>query len=362
MNNKNQAEKIIKVFHGPNNTGGIGYRLSRLQRQHGLQADFWTLKEHPRKKGRDICLHGQQTGKFKSLLIQIGMFIFCLFNYDIFHFYFGQSLLPFNLDLPFIKLLGKKIVMTYCGSDIRLLNVDQNRHPFPTLLEEAGYTRLNNIKNVMRMAWHRIWINQVTAPRGLYAYARQIFPKSMISTIWINNIDIFSKSESDFSVDLPVANNAHHERLLKIVHAPTSKQRKGTHLIEAAIEALQTEGMEFDYQRIEGLTYADARRLIEASDIIIDQIVIGDIGSLSLEALSMGKTVCVYVMDEIIDMLNGDIPILNINPENLKEQLRLAISDQALRAQLAKEGPKFIGKYLDIELILNEVENLYGIN
>src|SRR5687767_2001655 len=40
-------------------------------------------------------------------------------RYDQFIFLFGFSFLPWNLDLPLLKLLGKKTLMVFCGSDSR---------------------------------------------------------------------------------------------------------------------------------------------------------------------------------------------------------------------------------------------------
>lgn len=331
--------RVVKIFHGPNSTGGIGYRLSRFQRQRGMVSDFWTLKDHPRKKLWDVCFHLEEKGKFDAIITRVAMFLFCLLNYQIFHFYFGQSLLPLNLDLPLLKLFREKIVMTYCGSDIRLFRVDRCRHDFPELLEQAGYTARKNRLKLIKMRWHRLWVNKVTAPRNLYRYASTAFPPEMISQVWVNNIDIFTDNE----IESVGKQNILKNRPL-VVHVPTSHKKKGTEIIEKAIGELQSDGLEFDYQRIEGKTYPEAIALIKKADVVVDQIVVGGIGNLGFESLAMGKTLCVYVIDEIVEMVGKNLPLININVYNVKDQLKRAITDYSLRKRLSVEGPTFVKK------------------
>ena len=38
---------------------------------------------------------------------------------DVFHFYFGLTLVPQSLQFPILRLFGKRSVMHYLGSDIR---------------------------------------------------------------------------------------------------------------------------------------------------------------------------------------------------------------------------------------------------
>ena len=52
-----------------------------------------------------------------------------IFKYDIFIFGFGQSLLRSNLDLPILKLFGKKIISNLChGSEARPPYIDGAIH------------------------------------------------------------------------------------------------------------------------------------------------------------------------------------------------------------------------------------------
>lgn len=329
-----------------------------MQRQGGLAADFWVLRDHPRKRECDISLHQQQRNVLSAALVRFGMFLFCLFQYDVFHFYFGQSLLPMNLDLPVLVILRKRVVMSYCGSDIRLFRVDKRRHPFCSFLEKTGFTSRRDVKCTVRLWWHRLWIRDVTAPRNLYRYACSVFPKDRVHTVPVNNVDIIMRVGSSCAPP----RDSDTERRLRVVHAPTNRKVKGTELIEKAITALKTEGMEFEYRRLEGLSHQQCVDALQDADIVVDQVIVGGMGSLSFESLLMGKTLCVYVIDEICQMLGGDLPIINTPPDKIQESLRTALADEGLRKKFAREGPRFVREYLQPAEILVETLRLYGFS
>jgi hypothetical protein len=60
--------------------------------------------------------------KTDQLILYIKMFLKYAFKNDVFIFLYGQSLLPYNLDLPILKLMRKKTIMWFVGCDIRHYN------------------------------------------------------------------------------------------------------------------------------------------------------------------------------------------------------------------------------------------------
>lgn len=344
----------LKIFHGPVNIGGIGWRLSRLQRADGYQSDFWTLGEHPRKKDADVCLQAQSRSVLGRLAAMVCLFFFALGNYKIFHFYSGVSLLPWGVDLPVLRVFGKRVVMTYVGSEVRLYTIDATRHSHPHLLHEAGYTPEADRRRRRRLRWHSWWCHRATAPRNLYAFVRTTFPERRISTCWVNNLDI------DMPDKPPPFREAPGRRLL-VVHAPTSQRVKGTAYIERAIERLREQGCDFEYRRLENLTHDQAQQALCEADIVVDQLVVGGIGNLSLEAMALGKTLVTYVYDDILRALD-DPPLVNADVQTLEPKLREVMADMELRRWLHAQGPPFVRRHINPRTIADEIYRLYGID
>lgn len=318
------------------------------------------LVEHPRKNNADVTLHINRQSKRRAFFTRLSLLLFALFHYDVFHFYYGISILPDNWDLPILRLFGKRIVMTYCGSDIRLLEVDKKRHHAPHLLEEAGYTEEKDKEKLRKMQWHRRWAHVITAPRNLYAYAKEVYPEEQISKVCLNNIQPVHEILGNGGPPAPRFNGGKKDELL-VIHAPTNPKVKGTEIIEKAVQELKEEGLAFQYKRVEKMKYEEAKSVLAVADIVVDQVIVGGMGNLSLESLAMGKTLVVYLLDDIHAMLGGDVPIINVTPENVKEGLRRALSDETLRKELAGKGVEFVRKLVNVDEILGEVERIYGI-
>ncbi len=70
-------------------------------------------------------------------------------------------------------------------------------------------------------------------------------------------------------------------------------------------------------------------------------------GSISVEAMVMGKPVICNISDNGLKFLPRDHPIVVANPANLAEKLRMLINDKALRDELGKRGRKYIEDYHD---------------
>ena len=54
----------------------------------------------------------------------VPLFLSAVVKYDVFLFTYGNSFFTANLDLPLLKLLGKRIVMPFLGSEVRPRYID----------------------------------------------------------------------------------------------------------------------------------------------------------------------------------------------------------------------------------------------
>src|SRR3989304_9419354 len=109
----------MRVLHAPLNIAGQMTLLTSELRSLGVDCKGMQLYSPKFGYETDFNLNIDKTGRSGKYLRQLKFFLGNFLKFDIFHFYFGLSLLPFHLDLPILKLLGKKIVFHFRGSDIR---------------------------------------------------------------------------------------------------------------------------------------------------------------------------------------------------------------------------------------------------
>jgi hypothetical protein len=129
------GNKKLRIYHGPVNIGGIGRYLADWQRKKGVISDFIVWSDYTHRQNNHYNLHLDKAGRIRRIIRKLSFFLFCLFNYDLFDFYYARSFLPLNLDMPVLKMFGKKIVMTYCGMDVRLIEIERKRNPYATYSE-----------------------------------------------------------------------------------------------------------------------------------------------------------------------------------------------------------------------------------
>jgi len=342
-----------RIYHGPDNIGGQPRYLADWQRNNkGAVSDFIVFNDNPYVSNSHEDLKLKQLSKIAAFIKRFRFFFQALSKYDIFHFYYAKSLLPYSIDLPILKLLGKKIVMNYVGSDIRLTRIEKKENPFFSLFEEHKKKGIPDFIKVIRVKWQSIWCDRCVANRSLYEHAKIGYPeKKIIEKIWVtNSIDL-----NQFGIPL----FEQPKQKTVIVHAPTNIHYKGTIYIKRIIEQLKDEGYEFEFILAQNRPQEEIHELFKRqADIIIDQVLLGDFGSVSCEAMCYGKVVCAYLQEDIIKRY-PDLPIINVNINNLKDKLIWLIENTDDRIEIGKRSWEFGNKYCDRNKISEELWNIY---
>lgn len=346
-----QSKPPLRIYHGPVNVGGVGRILADWQRSQGAISDFTTFTEHVHARyPAHLCLNIHAYGIVGKILITLAHFWLCFVKYDLFHFDFGNSLLPLNLDLPLLKLFRKKILMTYYGSDIRLMVVEKQRNPYyERLAFDSNHPKRDKWKK-LKLYWHKLWIDRFFAIRELYEWAVTVLPpERVIEDVWV-------VTQIDASAYMPTYET---KPIPTLVHAPTNPRVKGSEYVEQAIQTLRDEGYQFEYRRLEKVPNAEAQRIYrEDADIIVDEFFCGSFGILAVEGMYYGKPVCSFIMDDVLKRI-PDCPIVNCTIDNVKEKLAWLIEHPEERVRIGKAGRAFVEKHCDGEKINQQVWQVY---
>ena len=99
--------------------GGQMQLLAEIMRKRRYSATAASFNNDFRGYQNDIMF---KNAGLNSHISRFFFFIWSLFHYDIFHFFWGVSLWGVwkfhNLDLPILRLFGKKIVVNFRGLDV----------------------------------------------------------------------------------------------------------------------------------------------------------------------------------------------------------------------------------------------------
>ncbi|WP_343606953.1 glycosyltransferase [Fluviicola sp.] len=257
-------------------------------------------------------------------------------------YYLWDSLLE-EEDLAFARSLGKPIFIEWVGSDIRDPEKLRKINPWFDDTFDKGYEYKNlessGRKNTVQVKFSNYGAKVLSAPE-MKLYVREDLFASPTTLFQRINLEHFTPAFPDVSNKRP-----------KIVHSPSAPIAKGTPYIEQVIAEL-AESYDFDFVYLTGMSRNEVLNEIRTADIFLDQIVIGGYGMASCEAMAFGKPAMCYLLPELFELgLPADCPIVNTNPENLKENLIRLLSDPHLRNETGIKSRKYAETYHDSDRI-----------
>ncbi len=346
--------KRLKVFHGPVNYGTQAGLFAKELRAQGVKA-ISVVGGDASKRQTDVeLLHGGNF--FQKVFKHIWNFVrkfYWFFRYNTFHFYFGRTLWNNQMDLPFYKLFGKKVIMEYLGNDIRNYELLVRRYDLPE--DHKFYQEMKEHDN--RVA------NRIKREQKYLDYKLCCLPKHAdFAKAYNYRIDDILPLAVDISTIryTPLACKRENEPLT-VLHAPTSRSFKGTKYIENAVNQLNREGYDIQFRIVEGMTHAELFSEYLTCDIFMDQISVGWYGTAALEAMAVGRPTCAFIDERYFVYIDysDEIPIINVNKENVTDRLRALIENRASLPEIGRKSRLFVEKHHDVVKVTKRLIHIY---
>jgi len=331
----------MRILHSPINIAGQASIIAKAQRELGVESDVLVFNQNYLGYYHDINLSLSEKPLPIALIVKSLNFIRCFFKYDVFHFHFARTLLPKNLDLPILKFFGKKIVMSYYGDDIRQLSIAKKlEHHYAREISIDPKLEDRKRKKIRR-------INRYAGATITGYELLEFTPGSQITELAV-----------DLSKYQFIRLNKGIDSKPNIVHAPTNRIIKGTKYILNAVEKLKEEGYDFNFILVENRSHEEAIAIYKSADIVVDQIMIGTYGYFAVECMALGKPVLCFIRDEMKEHYT-DVPLLNTNPDNVYDNIKLLIENPGMRDELGIKGRKYVEEVHDSKKIAKEMIELY---
>ncbi|HEY3249782.1 MAG TPA: glycosyltransferase [Ignavibacteria bacterium] len=333
----------MKVFLGLNNTAGIFTSLKKGFKQLGIQADFYSFSGHIFGYETDRTIKYSNYGwlrKIQKILLIIKLII----RYKYFIFDSTGTLFPDFKDIKFFKFFGRKTMVIFTGCDIRL----------PDKVAKFKWNPCKDCTNDYKRFAGCVLSTKPEKITGIEG-AFDILVSAEEAAASLN--------KKYFTTLFPFDINKFHAKYginnkLKIIHAPSNQTYKGTKYVVEAIEKLKNE-FNFDYKTISGIKAIDLYKEIESSDLVIDQMLVGFYGLLSVESMAMGKPVISYIREDIWEKIGADCPIYNANPDNLYDVLYKILSNPNQLVKVGKKSREYTEKYHDAKKIAKQYLEIF---
>ena len=310
------AGRPLRVTLCPVNTAGVPWTLARALRSRGIDAKLVVFERYALHPEADVSL--DRSGGFaRRQATQLAALARLLPRTDIFHFIFGLTLVPQSLQFPILSLARKKSVMHYLGSDIRGKTPEQLANG-----KKAGAEIVGSYDAIR-------WVPEA-----------EVIPPG---------IDLRNLSPA------PPSDRARPV----ILHAPSSRGRKGTEHVIAAVE-----GLDADLEIVEGLHHEEAFERFRNADIVVDQLNAGWYGLFAIECMALGKPVVTFLHDEAVrrteEAFGTTVPIVSAGAETLREKLRPLVADATERRRLGAASRAYVELVHDQERITDRLLDVYA--
>jgi glycosyltransferase involved in cell wall biosynthesis len=305
----------LRVVHTPLNVAGIPWTNVQALRRKGVDAELVVVERQRMHPEADRSLD-RPSGFWARQAVQWPAFLSLLRKTDVFHFYFGWTLVPRKATWPILKATRRKSVLHFLGSDIR------GKTP-----EELRYARGSDARIV-----------------GSYDALR-----------WMPDAEVIPPGLDLREYEAPpTAENARPV----VLHAPSSRRRKGTEQVLAA-----SEGLDVEVDIVEGLHHDDARRRYERADIVVDQLNAGWYGIFALEAMALGKPVLSYLRPEAVQeterALDVEVPIVPVTKDTLRERIAELAAAPEERRRIGAASRSYVERVHDADKGADRLLELY---
>jgi glycosyltransferase involved in cell wall biosynthesis len=355
------SSKAMKVLHCPTSVGGVAWTLSRAERKLGLQSDVMVFQSNWLAFPADIDLKLGH-GTFNAVR-RLPLFFFkAAKKYDVFHFNYGSSFLPpsrlphfFELsDLPVLRALGKKIVVSYQGCDIRQKGFCTKEFAVSAChADNCQAAYCNDKTDVLKMK----------RAAKFERYAHKIFAATPDLLHWLPvRAEFLPVAQVDLN-DWQPERQKREDNKLTLLHSPTDRGSKGTKYILEAIERLEGRYRDIELILVEGVSHAKVKDLYRKADLVIDQLLGGWYGGFAVEAMALGKPVVCYIREGDLVFIPGqmkeDLPIVNANPSTIYDVLVGLVEERNKLPTIGEKSRAYVERWHDPMKIAARTKEAY---
>jgi glycosyltransferase involved in cell wall biosynthesis len=265
-----------------------------------------------------------------ALVLRLPLLLWAVATREIFIFAYGSTFFDYR-ELPLLRLLGKRVVYVFHGSDARPPYLDGAQTDAQGVVDGDALVESTKRKKRHLRTIDRLADVVITGPLSAHLHERLL-----VSAVAIGI------PRTTLRVTVPPT-----REVLRVLHSPSHARAKGSDAIRAAVERLRERGVPLELVELSGVAHERVLEALNDADLVIDQLYSDTaMAGFAAEAAAAGRAVVVggYGRDAIESALCGRPfpPVLFCRPEDLERTLERVATDEGLRRDLGRRAREFI--------------------
>jgi hypothetical protein len=351
-----------RVFVGLFEIAGYYGRIVDHLRETGYPISFVELSPHrfkyPSERPRSDYKHASflqnavetrssVLSQIKFRLVGIHLFLWAMLKHDVFVFVAGRSFSKYNLDVLFLRMLGKRVVSAvWHGSEAR-----------PAYMDGALWELASNTpdpihfiyKTARRQRMHMRRLERFSSDLIAHPLTSHFLTEASICSTFIGIPP--PPTLSTFDPELPL------DYPLVIAHAPSNRFVKGSDLIHEIINRISSDLPNLiEYREIHGVSNNEVLILMQNSDLLIDQLYSDTIWpGIGVEAATCGLPM--IVGNTGLNLLSKIVPSSSLppafvtTPADLEGMIRDLLQDLTKVQRMSSRAYDFVCQEWSVELV-----------
>ncbi|MBM2816495.1 MAG: wbmO [Ignavibacteria bacterium] len=342
-------------------------------RRNGWRADiyvpFWYPKQSLFDRGDyDLSKYYRKGMKWFLYFSVFPLFFLFLFRYK--HFYFYGLLESFNL--PFEEKINRKNGVRILLEVLKIFNKTILYMPSGCHDEElqSGFQKFDD-GNICGNCGVEICNDEILIPRfkvkkkySTIVIGNSCFNSSQLSAQTLHfKYKCLDLEKWNPNVVIPEKFIIPKTAQFRIMHAFVSNSRsfnnkniKGTPFIHQAIDRLKNDGYDVELFYVNNVKSTEMRFYQLQADIVIDQLIYGWWGSMTIECLALGKPVILYLIKEwkkfffnVFPEYKNQLPIVESNTHTIYAVLKDLLDNPEKIKETGEQSRIFAEQHLDVK-------------
>jgi hypothetical protein len=290
---------------------------------------------------------------FWRLFCFMGVYLRDLLWADVVHWQYSSRFFEpesrlHRFDLLLIKVLKKPAIVQFHGADFRDNELWETFNP--RWSEAFDSDRMTNLtRGAHRAQRDFLWAGFLLAMG--YGMLPSVKPDNR-QYAWLLERTVDVKTLRVKKRD------GHISKKVRIVHSPSNPQPKGSKYILPVLDEI-SRIRDVDVVFLNDKEHDEVLQELAYSDILVDQILGGDYGLVSVEAMINEVAVVSSVFDVYNPTYPAELPVVRATVETLKEVLLDLIDNSERRIAHASQGPDYAGRMHAVEELMPAILGAY---